>query len=1055
MKSKIDLAIDELKILIRARYPIIYIQSDEKEMDVMKEILKICLLGTKGSEGRSKFRKKLIHWDVVNGFSTPVVDGQEIEWRLENQDARDPMSALDYIREGAKETDQIFILSEFHHFLEDVNIQRRLRIFAQSTAITQRKMIIILSPKNDGISGSGKQIPTELENVIHLFSWPYPDSIHIRRVLVNGFIPNLNDGLESAGYPAMKFEEEKLKEIIDSCKGMTVAQIDNATSKSIVKHQTLVPSIIAKEKKQIIQKSGLCEYVEPNQSLEDIGGNDRLKDWLRKRKEVLTDEAYSFGCDLPRGVLFLGPWGSGKSSAAKAVINEWGMPGIRVDASKIYSMYVGDSEKRIRSILDLADSVSPCIIGSSKILLSDGSEETIENIFNKSKKIKEKDGFEIRKVIDGIEISSFCDDFEIKKVKPKYVTRKKVFNLISIKNRYSEITCTEDHLVATLDTHGDILWKKAKDITLNDFLITTNKAFEVKKDIILSTQYICNEAIIGDKTEEYFLRSSINEKCYVNHRSIRIPKNINKDIMYLLGLIKSDGYIVKRGSGVGFVNSDKILIDVFKEKIREIFGNNIKFTETETKPENLSEKSKIFLGINERSKLKVCYSVRINSVIMNHFFTSIYNNIMKFDEDMLLAYLSGYMDGDGSVRKNELEPLIVFCNKGEDVEKNEIQNILLKMCVFSGKTSKGVEISSRTNVIRLCEKLERLNMIKKKNKKEGISRILLSKFSIINDRNDVVYVPELLKDIKKNIHENDTKISKKIGGNYYEYCNGKRSIPRFRLKLLYDNYKKYIDKNRRKVIEKILIKSNIFSRVKEVKNTFKDEYVFDLINRNDKKISERNFIANNAVIHNCILWWDEIENLLSGDDGPNDGGASSRVVGIISTWMSEHSGMVFSIFTANDISNRPPKLFRKGRLDEIFIVDLPVFEERKEILKIHARKRLERQGKENILESIDYDLLAKISRNFSGAELESAINSAFIDSFSNKRSSITTGGIEISIKETIPLALTMKENITRMRDWQKGRAVRASKYEPEEIVDSSNYRYNEDSKKVLDIAESE
>jgi adenylate kinase family enzyme len=171
----------------------------------------------------------------------------------------------------------------------------------------------------------------------------------------------------------------------------------------------------------------------------------------------------------------------------------------------------------------------------------------------------------------------------------------------------------------------------------------------------------------------------------------------------------------------------------------------------------------------------------------------------------------------------------------------------------------------------------------------------------------------------------------------------------------------------------------------------------------------------------AILWVDEIDKAFAGSQGSgvSDGGTTARVFGTFLTWLSEKTAPVFVVATANDISQLPPELLRKGRLDEIFFVDLPSAEERGEIFRIHLERR-RRQA-----EQFDLPALAEASRDFSGAEIEEAINSALYDAFYNQRP-LATGCILATLSQTVPLAKTMDEQINRLRRWAEGRARNAS-----------------------------
>lgn len=183
----------------------------------------------------------------------------------------------------------------------------------------------------------------------------------------------------------------------------------------------------------------------------------------------------------------------------------------------------------------------------------------------------------------------------------------------------------------------------------------------------------------------------------------------------------------------------------------------------------------------------------------------------------------------------------------------------------------------------------------------------------------------------------------------------------------------------------------------------------------------RRAIAVAESVAPAILWVDEIDKAFAGtqSSGSTDGGTTARVFGTFLTWLSEKTATVFVVATANDISNLPPELMRKGRLDEIFFVDLPTPAERLEVFHIH----LHRRGR--VAEAYDLPTLVELSRDFSGAEIEEAINSALYDAF-YASSDLTSELIANALQQTVPLARTMDEQISRLRAWADGRARHAS-----------------------------
>jgi hypothetical protein len=168
------------------------------------------------------------------------------------------------------------------------------------------------------------------------------------------------------------------------------------------------------------------------------------------------------------------------------------------------------------------------------------------------------------------------------------------------------------------------------------------------------------------------------------------------------------------------------------------------------------------------------------------------------------------------------------------------------------------------------------------------------------------------------------------------------------------------------------------------------------------------------VMAPCVLWLDEIEKGMAvGDD---DDGLSRRILGTVLTWMSERRKPVFIVATANDISRLPPEMVRKGRFDEIFYVDLPSSQNRRDIFEIHFNKRF--------LDPADFDLaaLSEASSGFSGAEIEQAIVSAMYTAHSQGRG-LSQEDLIAELKQTRPLSVLMSEKVQEIRDWAAERTV--------------------------------
>ncbi len=183
----------------------------------------------------------------------------------------------------------------------------------------------------------------------------------------------------------------------------------------------------------------------------------------------------------------------------------------------------------------------------------------------------------------------------------------------------------------------------------------------------------------------------------------------------------------------------------------------------------------------------------------------------------------------------------------------------------------------------------------------------------------------------------------------------------------------------------------------------------------------RSVIRTAEAIAPAVLWIDEIEKGFSGTGSSNvsDGGTTSRVFGSFITWLQEKESSVFVIATANDVSALPPELLRKGRFDEIFFCDLPDQDERRQIFDIHIRKK----GRDPA--AFDLPSLVSSSSDYSGAEIEQAVVAALYDAF-DSGGDLTTQGLQETVRDIVPLAVTMSERIEQMRKWALTRARSAS-----------------------------
>lgn len=199
---------------------------------------------------------------------------------------------------------------------------------------------------------------------------------------------------------------------------------------------------------------------------------------------------------------------------------------------------------------------------------------------------------------------------------------------------------------------------------------------------------------------------------------------------------------------------------------------------------------------------------------------------------------------------------------------------------------------------------------------------------------------------------------------------------------------------------------------------------FDTANLYNKYIGEteknlKKAIETSEKMSPVILWIDEIEKAFSSVSSDHDGGVSTHIFGTFLSWMQDRKGDVFIFATANDVSKLPPEFLRKGRFDEIFFVDLPGSESRKNIFEIHLQKR------EKDCSDFGLDQLTHLTQGYTGSEIEQLVVSGLYTAFS-ARAELTTEILIEEIKKTAPLSVTMAERISILREWAEGRAVKAN-----------------------------
>ncbi len=319
----------EIEDLIKARYSLIWITSPE-ETRVEESLRKLCV----------EREMRLEVWSITEGFKV-IANGQG------TRDVKDPMKAIDHVMRA--EGRALFVLRDFHPFLKEPAVVRRLRDAAHELRKT-KKSLLVLSPVT--------KIPPELEKSISaIVDWELPNRQEIEQA-ARKVLPNL----PAATQQLIESDPTFMERVVEGALGLTLVEAENVFAKSAVRTHTFDLETILEEKKQIIRKSGLLEYYEHREEFSDVGGMEVLKDWLVKRRSAFGSRAKDFGLPMPKGILLIGVPGTGKSLTAKAVGALWQMPLLRLDVGKIFGGLVGSSEENMRSVIKTAEAIAPAIL---------------------------------------------------------------------------------------------------------------------------------------------------------------------------------------------------------------------------------------------------------------------------------------------------------------------------------------------------------------------------------------------------------------------------------------------------------------------------------------------------------------------------------------------------------------------------------------------------------------------------------------------------------------------------------------------------------------------
>lgn len=294
--------------------------------------------------------KKIIEWNPATGYT-----------RFETKERVGSYVPLDEFLEEIYTNE--LITSERYIVLKEANLYfSDPKVIALIQLIAQRRLYDRTFTQTIIMVSSGSELPSAIEKYVAYLEVGYPDDIEINELIDQHVAVNNYSSFEDK-------DKEKLKL---SLKGMSRYDIDRVLDMAMSNNGTLTAddaSMILKQKKQMVKKSGLVELVDAPETLDNIGGLDSLKEYLRKKSLIIKNlsDALRFGVSMPKGVFLVGMPGCGKSLCAKAASSIFEVPLLKLDMGSMMGKYVGQSEENLRNAIKIAEAAAPCILWIDEI----------------------------------------------------------------------------------------------------------------------------------------------------------------------------------------------------------------------------------------------------------------------------------------------------------------------------------------------------------------------------------------------------------------------------------------------------------------------------------------------------------------------------------------------------------------------------------------------------------------------------------------------------------------------------------------------------------------
>lgn len=331
-----DALVKRLDLMIRARYSLLYIVGAEEE-PVEAVIAQVALQVTPA--------RRVLFWDIVRG------------WEDNGSGKGSVMAALDRIGKTAVEEYTLFVLRDLHPILKYPYSSTSAPVIRELRNLTRE---LKRSKKTIVLTSHALELPEELKEEVTVIDFPLPNIQEINHLISD--VVEKPEQLQVSGLVK--------EQLVKACQGLSRARIGRVLAKALAAKQQINESDIdgvLEEKQQAIRQTGILEFCNSRESLKNVGGLENLKQWVKMRQDAFTDEARRYGIPNPKGVLLVGIQGTGKSLSAKTIACEWRLPLLRLDTGRLFGGIVGESESRVRQMIQLAEAIAPCVLWIDEI----------------------------------------------------------------------------------------------------------------------------------------------------------------------------------------------------------------------------------------------------------------------------------------------------------------------------------------------------------------------------------------------------------------------------------------------------------------------------------------------------------------------------------------------------------------------------------------------------------------------------------------------------------------------------------------------------------------